>query len=157
MKSLTLKGAGVLLLLWLFSPLAQAYCFAAAGARYHIDPLLLQAIAIHESRLNQRAIGVNKSKSGRILSRDVGVMQINSGHIPELQRLGIINSVDDLLDNPCLNVQVGAWILARDFHRCGVSWQCLGSYNASSPAIGLRYAKEIWAIYRRLLGQQVPG
>ena len=42
-------------LLWL--PPAGAWCFRQAGERYQIAPLLLQAIAIKERRLNPRAIG----------------------------------------------------------------------------------------------------
>lgn len=152
-------ATGLLLLLTgLFSTGCQAFCFDAAGARYHIDPRLLQAIAIHESHMNARAVGANRSKkTGLVTSHDYGVMQINSGHIPELKQLGILQSEDELLTNPCLNVQIGAWVLARAFHDCGVNWQCLGSYNAADPAIRLRYAREIWAIYRRLLTQGVTG
>ncbi|MFO6428223.1 transglycosylase SLT domain-containing protein [Escherichia coli] len=47
-------------LLWL--PPAGAWCFRQAGERYQIDPLLLQAIAIKESRLNTRAIGYNRDE-----------------------------------------------------------------------------------------------
>lgn len=151
--------AGLLLLLaGLYSAGCQAFCFDAAGARYHIDPRLLRAIAIHESHMNPRAIGANRSKkTGLVTSQDYGIMQINSGHIPELKQLGILQSKDELLTNPCLNVQIGAWVLARAFHSCGVSWQCLGAYNAADPAIRLRYAREIWAIYRRLLQPGIAG
>ncbi|EPB8415539.1 transglycosylase SLT domain-containing protein, partial [Escherichia coli] len=70
-------------LLWL--PPAGAWCFRQAGERYQIDPLLLQAIAIKESRLNTRAIGYNRNKAGQITSRDYGLMQINERHIPVLR------------------------------------------------------------------------
>lgn len=36
----------------------------------------------------------------------------------------------DLLDNPCLNIKIGTEILYNHFSRCGVTWQCLGTYNA---------------------------
>jgi len=156
MKSLRMAGL-LLLLTGLFSTGCQAFCFDAAGARYHIDPRLLRAIAIHESHMNAHAIGLNKSKNGLILSADYGVMQINSGHLPELKQLGILQSKDELLTNPCLNVQIGAWVLARAFHSCGVNWPCLGAYNAADPAIRLRYAREIWAIYRKLLQPGATG
>ncbi|EDV83407.1 transglycosylase SLT domain-containing protein [Escherichia coli] len=34
------------------------------------------------------------------------------------------------LDNPCLNIKIGTEILYNHFSRCGVTWQCLGTYNA---------------------------
>lgn len=60
-------------------------CFAAAGARYQIEPLLLKAISAGESSLKPGAININKDrKTGKASSTDYGLMQINSTHIPKL-------------------------------------------------------------------------
>ncbi|HFT4395394.1 TPA: lytic transglycosylase domain-containing protein [Klebsiella quasipneumoniae] len=144
------------LLLLLSSAKSAAFCFEAAGTRYSIDPLLLRAIATVESQLNASAINHNRDKkTGKILSSDYGVMQINSTHIAGLRSAGIIRSHQDLLDNPCLNVQTGAWILARHFQTCRVSWNCLGSYNAGfkdrNDAIREAYASRVYQHYRRLM------
>ena len=144
-------AAGLLLL----SLQASAFCFQDAGSRYRIDPLLLKAIAMQESGLNPHAINRNHDRHGRVTSTDYGLMQINSTHVPELVRLGIIRSRQELLDNTCLNVEVGAWILARAFQVCDVNWQCLGAYNAGfgeGNPHRLEYARRIFAIYRRLRG-----
>lgn len=144
-------------LLLLSSLPAQAFCFDAAGARYRIDPHLLRAIAEQESALEARAINVNRDKKGKILSHDYGVMQINSTHIPSLVRMGVLTSKDDLLKNPCLNIQIGAWILAKHLQICGVNWPCLGSYNAGFADTErqvqrrLQYARRIHSIYLRRL------
>ncbi|EEQ4614490.1 lytic transglycosylase domain-containing protein, partial [Escherichia coli] len=93
------------------------------------------------------------NKSGKIISTDYGIMQINSVHIPELKKLGVIKDKNDLLNNPCLNIQTGAWILARHFQRCGVNWECLGSYNAgfskNNTARRMIYARKIHNRYFR--------
>ncbi|BBI91250.1 transglycosylase SLT domain-containing protein [Serratia symbiotica str. Tucson] len=146
-------------LIILSCPHAGASCFEAAGAKYHIDPLLIKAIAIGESNLHAEITNTNSDKkSGRALSIDYGLMQVNSTHIPRLIALGYIGSAQELLTRPCLNVQIGTWILAKHFQVCGISWNCLGSYNA-----GFRkdrhetresYANRIYAIYRRLLHQE---
>lgn len=60
-------------------------CFAQAGQRYLIDPLLLKSIATVESSLIPDRINHNKEK-GKILSTDYGLMQINSSHIPNLKK-----------------------------------------------------------------------
>lgn len=146
----------VLVLLVLFCARAHAFCFDAAGAKYHIDPLLIQAIATGESSLRPGVTNINRDPgTGRAVSSDYGLMQVNSSHIPALIGKGFISSPRDLLTKPCLNVQIGTWILASHFQVCGISWNCLGSYNA-----GFRtdrhetresYANRIYAIYRKLL------
>ncbi|EXU75295.1 lytic transglycosylase domain-containing protein [Erwinia mallotivora] len=146
----------LILLLIFFCPRTMAFCFDAAGAKYHIDPLLIKAIAMGESNLRATAININRDKkSGRMLSTDYGLMQVNSTHIPLLSAEGVISNSQDLLTRPCLNVQIGTRILAAHFQVCGISWNCLGSYNA-----GFRrdrhetresYADRIYAIYRQLL------
>ncbi|KAF0664924.1 invasion protein IagB, partial [Salmonella enterica subsp. enterica serovar Worthington str. BCH-3194] len=91
-------------------------CFAAAGARYQIEPLLLKAISAGESSLKPGAININKDrKTGKASSTDYGLMQINSTHIPKLIKMGVIKKSEDLITKPCLNIHIGSWILARHF------------------------------------------
>ncbi|AHG19490.2 pilus assembly protein [Chania multitudinisentens RB-25] len=145
-----------LLLAMLCSPGVSAFCFEAAGAKYRIDPLLLKAMAQQESGLEASAINLNRDrKSGKVTSTDYGVMQINSRHLPGLKKQGVIRDAQELLKKPCLNVQVGAWILARHLKTCDVSWHCLGSYNAGfaekNAAIREAYANQVYARYKKLL------
>jgi soluble lytic murein transglycosylase-like protein len=146
---------GLVSLLLSLSGNASAFCFKAAGERYQIDPVLLEAMAVQESRLNPRAINTNRNKAGKAISKDYGVMQINSRQIPKLIAMGIITSKEDLLNNACLNVQIGAWILATHLQTCGVNWSCLGSYNAgfagNNEQNRMLYAKLVYGIYSKLL------
>jgi soluble lytic murein transglycosylase-like protein len=152
-------GALTLLLTAVMSLPAQAFCFNEAGARYQIDPRLLQAIARQESSLNPKAVNINRDKAGKVVSRDYGVMQVNDTHVPKLISMGVLKSKDELLTNPCLNVQIGAWVLATHLQKCGISWSCLGSYNAGFAATQsqeirrMNYARKIYDRYRRELGQ----
>lgn len=134
-------------------------CFNAAGARYQIEPLLLKSIAKGESSLRPWVTNTNRDKKGEALSTDYGLMQINSTHIPKLIRMGVIRNANDLLTRPCLNIQIGAWILATHFQVCGVTWNCLGSYNAGfrqdRHETREHYANRIWGIYQSLKGLQV--
>ena len=151
MKVIT--GLLALLVAGSFSLSAEAFCFKEAGARYQIDPRLLMAIAQQESGMNPTIINTNRNKSGKAVSYDYGVMQVNSNHIPKLMGMGIIKSKDDLLNNPCLNVQIGACILATHLQKCGVNWSCLGSYNAGfsenneQETKRLNYARKIYRRY----------
>jgi len=141
---LTVAGA------MLTSVSADAFCFNEAGARYRVDPLLLRAIARVESGMNPGAIGKNMDGK-KLLSRDFGLMQINERQIPQLRAMGVLKNEQELLNNPCLNVQIGAWILAKHLQQCGVNWECLGSYNAgfakNNTPRRMIYARKIYSTY----------
>ena len=116
-------------------PAPASTCFEEAGARYGIAPVLLQAIALQESGMNPHAL--NRNRDG---SYDIGLMQINSRWLPTLSRHGIL---PEQLWDPCVSVHVGAWILAGNFKRMGLNWDAVGAYNASNPALRMRYAQAI--------------
>ncbi len=78
-------------------------CWQEAAQRYGISADLLYAVARVESNLNSQA--VNRSHLQRTGSYDIGLMQINSGHLRTLSRYGIQEA--DLFD-PCTNIRVGA-------------------------------------------------
>ncbi|MCK3838840.1 invasion protein IagB [Pseudomonas sp. NCIMB 10586] len=127
---------------------AWANCWLEVGARYTIEPELLYAIALVESQLKPDAIHHNRDGS-----TDVGLMQINSQHLPRLQARGITRQ--RLLDEPCLAIDVGASILAGFIARHGYNWTAVGAYNAgSSPdrqVLRMRYAQKVYRRYHALL------
>jgi soluble lytic murein transglycosylase-like protein len=116
------KTVGIITIL--VSVQANAFCFDEAGARFDINPLLLQAISYTESRLNPAAVN-DSNGNGTV---DYGLMQINSSWFGRLERKGI--SSEQIKTDPCINVMVGAWILAKNFETSGESWQSVGAYNA---------------------------
>jgi soluble lytic murein transglycosylase-like protein len=59
-------------------------------------------------------------------------MQINSYWFARLERKGI--SPEQIKTDPCVNVLVGAWILAKNFETSGESWLSVGAYNAGYSA-----------------------
>lgn len=146
----------IVLLLLVASHSAGAFCFQDAGQRYHLDPILLEAIAIQESSLRPAAVNLNRDAHGQVTSTDYGVMQINSKNADQLIRLGLIAKPEDLLRDACFNVQVGAWILAKHLRVCGNTWRCLGSYNAGfHPSARqeerrVSYSRSIRDLYGRL-------
>ncbi|EEX1430656.1 lytic transglycosylase domain-containing protein [Escherichia coli] len=133
---------------------ASSACFNEAGTMFRIEPNLIKAIALVESNLKKDSIGKNRDKKNNIKSFDYGLMQINQMHIPMLKKRGIIKDERDLLDNPCLNIKIGTEILYKHFSRCGMTWQCLGTYNAGFAMDNQKkrqqYAKKIYIVYTRL-------
>jgi soluble lytic murein transglycosylase-like protein len=100
----------------------KADCFDDAGARFKVHPDLLRAMGEQESNLQADALGP-VLKGGH---RAVGLMQVNTVHLPELAPYGIKR--DDLMEK-CVSVHVGAWIFARYRVKVGDTWAAVGVYN----------------------------
>jgi soluble lytic murein transglycosylase-like protein len=131
---------------------APELCFNEAGHDFRIDPTLLMAISIQESRLNPRAI--NSTSAGG--TEDVCAMQLNSKNFGKLKKFNITR--EDLLNNPCICVYSGAWILARNFQSYGRNWDSVGIYNAGPKPELMKarreYARIIKSIYTILLARK---
>lgn len=118
-------------------------CWYAAAARYHVDPVLLYAVARVETHSTSGVVSA-KNDNG---SYDIGVMQINSTWLPALAHYGITESV--LRHDACVNVMVGAWILSQTIREYGLNWNGVGAYNASTPWKRARYATKVAAEIRK--------
>lgn len=123
-------------------------CWAEASARYNVPVDLLYAIARVETG-NRYNLVSRPNKNG---TYDIGLMQINSSHLPRLAKHGITKK--DLLENPCLNLHVGAWILAEAIARHGYTWVAIGAYNAGSHEKRKAYAKKVFAMYDKIVRER---
>ncbi|ADG19953.1 lytic transglycosylase domain-containing protein [Paraburkholderia atlantica] len=113
-------------------------CFDKAGAYQGVNPHVLRAVAWRESKGDATAI--NRNANGSI---DVGQLQINSIHFPELASQGIPHRA---LTDPCVNIFVAAWLLKQKMVRHGNTWRAIGAYHSESPRERDAYARSIQAI-----------
>ena len=135
----------------MYSSLTFAYCFNEAGQRYGINPHLLKAIAQTESSMKPDI----ESKTS-----DIGLMGINRSWLPKLQKEFGITERD--VWEPCINVHIGAWILAHSFKQHGRNWNAVGAYNAACTKLkGVAcdqarntYSRKIWINWQKSMQQQ---
>ena len=133
---------GVIALLSLFCSVCAAQNTGGArctwegvALKYSVNQFMLYSIAKTESNLNPSVFGRNTNGS-----YDIGLMQINSSWLPKLRQFGIFEA--HLLD-PCVSLEVGAWILRDNMARLGNSWDAVGAYNAKSKDKRIAYAKKV--------------
>ncbi|MEZ8676075.1 lytic transglycosylase domain-containing protein [Vibrio cyclitrophicus] len=138
----------LILLLSVFPSVGYSFCFDEAGQHYNVDPQLLKSIATVESSLKPNAHNENKNKSGEVVSRDFGLMQINSSWFP---RLAEFNVNETNVYEPCFNVSLGAWVLSSNFASHGYNWNSVGAYNAGflkrTESARKIYIKKVQKVY----------
>jgi len=115
---------------------ASAYdaCFQQAAAEYGVSPDVLRAISLHENRKSNPS-AVNRNANG---TYDIGLMQINSCWA---KKLG--HETWSRITEPCVNIRVGAWILAQCVRDFGYGWNAVGCYHSRTPSKRNSYAEMI--------------
>ncbi len=142
-------------LLFTTSGTALATCYAEAAGQYGVPEELLRATAAVESSGNRKAVGRNPDGTS-----DLGLMQINSSHLAKLKQWGITRHT--LLNDGCMNVKVGAWLMADNFRRHGYTWNGVGAYNVGCRGLSkkecqIRRNRYAVKIYKALARNAEPG
>lgn len=127
-----------------------APCWGEAAKRYGVPVTLLKAVAQVESSNRARVVARNTNGS-----LDIGFMQINDWWLPHLQRYGVTKTT--LLDDACVNLHVGAWILKQGIDRYGYNAQGIGAYGAGTDPkksqVRITYANKVFRAMAQQQGQ----
>lgn len=124
------------------APAEVDQCLRKAAELHRVDYRILRAIGLVESRLNPKAVNRNGNGTG-----DTGMMQINDWWLPKLATFGIKRS--DLFD-ACTSAYVGAWILAHEIQKHGLTWRAVGAYNSPTEANQQIYAQKVFNALREI-------
>lgn len=124
-------------------------CLQQAANKHGVAYMLLVSIAEQESGFNPHAVRKPMAAGNSDGSIDYGLMQINSSWLPTLRQYGVTASQ---LFQPCVNADVGAWILASNFKRLGVTWNAVGAYNAQTQWKRVRYATGVYQKLQKRFG-----
>lgn len=127
----------------------QAACYSDAAARYGVPEQLLRAIAHVESGRLDAARAENRNADG---TRDIGRMQINTGWLDALAKFNITEAS---LRNECTSIHVGAWIMANNVRRHGLSWDAVGAYNVGCKKLSKEECQRrrnayAWKVFREI-------
>lgn len=118
-------------------------CVSRSSIHFGINPLLVQAI------LNVEGNGkVVKNKNG---TNDYGKMAINDIKFPEVKKRFPTVTKKDLVNNGCVNIAVGTWILYDHAENSGSIWTAIAWYNSKTPEIGDNYRKKVIREYKKLI------
>jgi len=137
-------------------PPAREACISAAAAYYSAagDPVssvglgdLVRAIIRTEGGTTGQIVWNKADKNGH-RSYDMGLMQINSSHLGELATLGATRG--DVINNECLNIYVGTWILKREIASSPSLWTAIGNYNSHTPSYNVAYQHNVWTRLNQL-------
>lgn len=111
-------------------------CIERAAAHYQAHPDLVRAV------LRSEAGTVGKIRRNPNGSFDMGPMQINSVHLPELAKYGITQAM--LTNDECLNIHIGTYILQKKIITTPQFWNGVGKYHSATPELNVKYQYRVW-------------
>lgn len=118
---------------------AREMCIMQAAAHYQAHPDLIRAVLKTEGG----AVGkIRWNKNGTF---DMGPMQVNSVHLPELARYGITKEM--LTNDECLNIHIGTFYVQKNILQGKDFWHGVGSYHSKTPSKNITYQYQVWDNY----------
>ena len=115
------------------------HCINQVAIEYHVPAKLILAVL----EVSQGKVGQAKPNSNG--TYDLGPMQINTSWWPGLYRYGITPQAVQY--NPCINVNVGAWILAGDIANGSNLLSGIGDYHSHTLPLNYAYTQKVSSAY----------
>jgi soluble lytic murein transglycosylase-like protein len=116
-------------------------CINQAAEIFSVPAMMIISVMKIENGRNGDAI---KNKNG---TYDLGVLQVNNRWLKQLKPYGITQK--KLQFDPCVNVEVGTWILAKHMAK-KEGWKGVGNYHSFTPMHNARYRQKVKIFYDHL-------
>lgn len=127
----------------------RGQCVDAASRRYGVHPQLILAVLKTEGG----TVGaISQNTNG---SYDMGPMQINSIHLPELARLGVTR--EQVINDECTNIFVGTYKLRQAIDGGTDFWTGVSRYHSRTPSKGRKYLARVARNLREIVAATVVG
>lgn len=118
-----------------------AACLLLAAQSYNLPPTAL--IGIYQVEGGQAGQEVGPNKNG---SYDLGPMQINTIWLPQLAEMWGVSEKTArrwVRDDPCINMNISAWILRSHLNETGDLAAAIAQYHSRTPGYGNVYKKKV--------------
>lgn len=131
-----------------FTSSAIAACLLLAAELHQVSPTAMLAILdVEGGKIGQEV----KNSNG---SSDLGPMQINTIWLPQLAQMWHTDEQTAkrwIKDDPCVNFQVGAWILKDRLKNNPATVDAVAQYHSYTPKYRDRYAQKIKKSLEKML------
>lgn len=121
-------------------------CIVRAAAHYGAHPDIIRAVVRTEGGK------VGKIRYNKDGSFDMGPMQINSVHLPELAKYGITQT--SLTNDECLNIHIGTYYLQKHIVTAPHFWNGVGRYYSKTPTKNVSYQHRVWSNLEKLRSER---
>lgn len=118
-------------------------CINRAAIKYQVPAtIIISVLSVERGR-----VGFAHTNPNGTL--DYGPMQINSLWLPTLKKYGI--TWQQLEDNPCINVNVGTWILSQKIANSATLWRGVADYHSHAYRQNTLYRQKVLQAYSQLI------
>ena len=115
-------------------------CINQAAVMYRVPASLIISVL----RTENGRKGMAKANSNG--SFDYGPMQINTIWVKSLEKSGL--TIDDIQNNPCINIMVGSWILSQSISKAPNQWKGVGDYHSHTYVFNQKYQHKVLDNYK---------
>ena len=114
----------------MITPKALALCLFTAAHTYAVPPsMILGMLKVENGRIGEVRHNANHSSN-------LGPMQINTVWVPEVVKYWKVDpqqAIQELRDDPCMNIGVSAWILSKEYSATGNIYSAVAEFHEDNP------------------------
>ncbi|MEZ9709270.1 lytic transglycosylase domain-containing protein [Vibrio breoganii] len=120
-------------------------CVNRAARHFQIHPYVIKAIIKVEGG-KRGTMSRNSNKT-----YDMGLMQINTIHLPDIQKQYPNLQWQRIAFSECTNIAIGTWILSQRIAEAKSLWDGVGHYHSKTPKYKQIYLGKIEQAYREVI------